>query len=297
MSNNNRILVVGAAGMLGSELVQQLSTDGRDVIASCWPSGLEGQIQLDITDRDAILRVFDNVRPNIVFNCAAFTNVDGAEADESLATAVNGSAVGNLAAACKKSGASLVHVSTDYVFDGCADKPYQPSCPPSPRTAYGRSKLAGEQLLRESSCRGLIVRTSWLFGRGGKNFVDTIVGLAARNMVLRVVDDQRGCPSYAGDLASCLIELSERNCDGIWHFCNPPACSWFDLATEAVRLAGCDCLVQPCSSAEYPRPAKRPVYSVLDCSATFDFCGRSARPWQQALLEHLGSKLHNTKGV
>jgi dTDP-4-dehydrorhamnose reductase len=286
MGGTDKILVVGVGGMLGREVVRLLNNAGRDVVKADLAAG-DGQVKIDITDASAVKKLFAEVRPSVVYNCAAFTNVDGAEQHEELAHQVNGDGVGNLARSCLAMGSLLVHVSTDYVFSGDADEPYMPNDDTCPQTAYGRSKLAGEQAMQRVGGQWLLVRTSWLFGKEGGNFVKTILKLAGEKDSLKVVNDQVGCPTYAPDLARCLIDLAAKGACGIYHFCNGPSCSWYDFAKKAVDLAGLDCLVSPCNSSEYPRPAKRPAYSVLDCRATFEVLGRPGRQWPEVLGEYI----------
>jgi len=287
--NKTNILVVGAAGMLGTDLVELLRKRQRQIIEADLCPAKPEQLKLDITDSQAVEDLISTAKPTVVYNCSAFTDVDGAEENESLATDVNGRGAGHLARACKKNNALLVHVSTDYVFDGKAHTPYQPQSPTNPQTAYGRSKLTGETLIRQAAGHWIIVRTSWLYGRGGKNFIDTIVSLARQKDSLKIVNDQIGCPTYTVDLAHCLVDLAEKQAQGVFHFCNPPACSWYDLAKHAIQTAAVDCRVLPCSSSEFPRPAPRPAYSVLDCQKTFDTLGWTAQSWPQAVQVHLQS--------
>jgi dTDP-4-dehydrorhamnose reductase len=282
-----KVLVIGADGMLGSDLVALLRSRQRQVVGSTWPEHLDQYFHLDITDARATAELIDQVAPAVVFNCSGYTDVDGAQQQEELATAVNGRGVANLALASSSCDSLFVHVSTDYVFSGSSRTPYRPDDQPDPQGAYGRSKLAGEEATKAIGGRYLIIRTSWLFGRNGKNFVDTIVALARQRPDLKVVDDQIGCPTYAPDLARCLVDLADKDVQGIHHFCNGPCCSWFDLACAAVEIADLDCKVSPCSTSEFPRPAPRPAYSVLDCSETFDLLGWTARPWPQSVAEHL----------
>ncbi len=204
-----------------------------------------------------------------------------------MPTAINGIGVGNLAKACLENNAHLIHVSTDYVFDGESDRPYRPDDATNPQGAYGRSKLAGEEAIRKIDGKWLIVRTSWLFGKGGKNFVDTILKLAQQRDMLKVVNDQTGCPTCTMDLAACLIGLAQMDCQGIFHFCNGPVCTWYEFAKKIVEIAELPCRVEPCSSSEYPRPAKRPAYSVLDCSETFEQLGWQPCSWQERLYEYI----------
>jgi len=288
MSNNHaNILVIGASGMLGGALVSFLQSRGRQVLQAEWLNCKNDQLRLDITDGSAVEILLSDNRPRIVFNCSGFTDVDGAEEKEEQALAVNGRGVENLACACRKLDCLLVHISTDYVFDGRAHSPYQPNDPPDPQSAYGRSKLAGEMALQSVGGKWLMVRTAWLFGKGGKNFVDTILALARQKDVLKVVNDQFGCPTYAPDLARCLADLADQDARGIFHFCNGPVCSWFDLARKIVELAHLKCRIIPCPTSEFPRPAKRPAYSVLDCSGALEKLSWPVRPWPQALEDYL----------
>jgi dTDP-4-dehydrorhamnose reductase len=245
-----RLLVTGAAGMLGREVVRAAAE--HEVVAL-------GHGDLDITDRAAIERAVADASPDVLVNCAGFTDVDGAEADEHAATLLNGDAAGYLATAAP----AIVHPSTDYVFDGSKRTPYVESDATGPRSAYGRSKLAGEHSVAAASPRHFIVRTSWLFGTGGRNFVDTMLGLAGEHDELKVVADQVGCPTYAGHLASVLVKLAEGDAYGIHHAAGAGQCSWFEFATEIFRRAEVDVRLVACTTDEFPRPARRPAYSVL----------------------------------
>jgi len=207
-----------------------------------------------------------NGRYGLVINAAAYTDVDGCESEESLASVVNGTGVGRLADCCEKSGSKLIHYSTDYVFDGENREPYKPEQPRNPINAYGRTKALGEQLIEDSGCDYLIIRTSWLYSPWGNNFVRTIARLAAERDTLRVVDDQHGRPTSAEHLATASLQLVERGSSGIFHLTDGGECTWYDLAREIVARTGSDCQVEPCGSDEFPRPARRPAYSVLDLS-------------------------------
>jgi dTDP-4-dehydrorhamnose reductase len=233
---------------------------GRSVVAAAERAGHEAvalsRSDLDITDATAVAAA---VRDEVVINCAAFTDVDGAESAEQLATLVNGGAAGHLASAAR----AVVQPSTDYVFDGSKRSPYVESDPTGPLTAYGRSKLAGERAVAAANERHFIVRTSWLFGVGGKNFVDTMLALAGARDELNVVDDQVGCPTYAAHLASALVELAEGDAYGIHHVAGAGECSWFDFAAEIFRRTEVEVRLVPCTTQEFPRPASRPAYSVL----------------------------------
>jgi dTDP-4-dehydrorhamnose reductase len=274
-----RLLVTGAAGMLGSEVVA--TARGHDVVALA-------RADLDVTDAAAVRAAVRDARPDVVVNCAGWTNVDGAEAAEAAATAVNGAGAGHLAAATAGVGAHIVHVSTDYVFAGDATEPYREDAPTGPRTAYGRSKLAGELAVAAAASHAhAIVRTAWLFGPHGPNFVDTMLRLAGDRSELKVVDDQLGCPTYAGHLARGLIEVAEARTHGILHLTGRGACTWCDLARATFERAGVEVTVHPCTTADFPRPAPRPAYSVLAST-------RRDAPvlprWQEGLTAHLTAR-------
>ena len=289
MDQSKRILVIGAAGMLGSEVLVQLRARQGNVYAADAAVQQTHLLPIDITDEKSIQQVFNDIKPQVVINCAAFTNVDAAEANEDLATAINGHGAGNLATHCRRLGGYLIHISTDYVFDGRANQPYRPNDGVAPQSAYGRSKLLGETFVQSKADQYSIIRTSWLFGPRGNHFIKTILNLASQKKNLKVVDDQVGCPTYTRDLAHCLTDFSQKKPQGLFHFCNGPACSWFDFATEAVRQSGLDCAVEPCVSEEFPRPAPRPKYSVLETSHTLEALGWKPAAWPEALRDYLSS--------
>ena len=241
--------MTGAGGMLG-----------RDVMRAAPDAVGLTRAELDVTDHRAVERALREVRPDAVVNCAAYTNVDGAEDDEDTATRVNGDGAGNVATAAAGVGAFVVQPSTDYVFDGTKTEPYVESDPTGARSAYGRSKLAGEWCTAESGAAHAIVRTAWLFGVAGKNFVDTMLRLEGE---LKVVDDQVGCPTYTGHLAAALVEIAERRLSGVMHVAGGGQCSWHDFAAEIFRQAGREVDLRPCTTDEFPRPAPRPRFSVL----------------------------------
>jgi dTDP-4-dehydrorhamnose reductase len=272
-----RLVVTGAAGMLGQDVVAAARRNGHEVIALT-------RSDLDVTDAGAVRRVIAEAAPNAVVNCAAWTDVDGAEAQEEAATAVNGAAAGNVAAAAAAAGALVVHVSTDYVFDGAASEPYTESAAVAPQSAYGRSKLAGERAVAESAPRSAIVRASWLFGAGGKNFVDTMLRLAGERDEVTVVDDQVGCPTFTGHLATALVEVAERGLTGVLHVAGGGECSWHELAECAFAERGLRVTVHRGRTADLGRPAPRPAYSVLRTE-------RDDAPvlphWKQGVREHL----------
>jgi dTDP-4-dehydrorhamnose reductase len=252
-----RLLITGAAGMLGQDVVAAALAAGHDPVAL-------SRAELDITDAEAVDAAVDGVKPDAVVNCAAWTNVDGAETNEPEAVAVNGEGAGHVAAAAARGGAWTVHVSSDYVFDGERREPYLESAPTNPASAYGRSKLAGEHAVAESA-PGLstVVRSSWLFGAGGPCFPATILQLASGRSELTVVDDQVGCPTFTGHLAPALVELCTTRRPGVLHVAGSGRCSWFEFATAIVAAAGLECEVQPIPTTDMPRPATRPAYSVL----------------------------------
>jgi dTDP-4-dehydrorhamnose reductase len=272
-----RLLVTGAAGMLGRDVVAAANDAGHDVVALA-------RADLDITDADAVRAAMRDSRPDAVINCAAWTDVDGAEADEPAATAVNGDGAGNVAAAAAETRALLVHVSSDYVFDGDAREPYEEHAPTGPRSAYGRSKLAGEHAVADAGGRSAIVRSSWLFGPHGRNFVDTMRRVGTDRDEVAVVDDQVGCPTYTGHLAPALVAIAERGLTGVLHVAGAGRCSWFDLAVATFAEAGIDCDVRPQRTAELGRPAPRPAFSALAST-------RSDAPilpdWREGLRAHL----------
>ena len=248
-----KIVVIAAEGMLGTAWTRL-----TDVVAARFP-------EVDIT-RPATLPSFDGV--DVVVNCAAWTDVDGAEANEAAAAKVNGDAVLGLSRACAKHGALLVHYSTDYVFSGDATAPYPIDAPIDPVNAYGRTKALGEKALLEGGADHLLIRTSWVYAPWGKNFVLTMAALGRDRELLKVVNDQRGRPTSAEHLAATSLRLIEKGARGTFHVTDGGECTWFDFASHIVGRVNPSCRVEPCSSAEFPRPAPRPSYSVLDLSRT-----------------------------
>jgi dTDP-4-dehydrorhamnose reductase len=251
-----KVLVTGAGGMLGRDVARAAEAAGHEALAL-------RRGELEITDGSAVSAALEQARPDAVINCAAWTDVDGAEAEEALAAEVNHRGAGYVARSAADAGARLVHVSTDFVFDGSARVPYVESSAPRPLSAYGRTKLAGEAEVARVCPEALIVRSSWLFGAGGRNFVDTMLRLAGERDEVSVVDDQIGCPTWTVHLAGALVALAEGGARGIWHVTGGGSCSWFQFAEEIFRAAAVDCRAVPCSTAELGRPAPRPAYSVL----------------------------------
>jgi dTDP-4-dehydrorhamnose reductase len=284
VQHDRPILVLGARGMLGTELVGRLprsaSGSRADVIA--WD--IE---ELDICDADAVVDALTRLRPGLVVNSAAYTDVDGCESNVETAMAVNAHAPGHLAAGCGKIGARLVHFSTDFVFDGLSDLPYRPDDAANPLSVYGRSKWEGERAIHEARCTHLIVRTSWLFGLHGRNFVEAILARAEANEPLRVVNDQFGRPTAADDLADAVVRLLDAGAEHTIHFANGGRCSRFEFAREIVRRSGSRSTVEPISSQELHRPARRPAFSVLDTSRYTEITGAEPDSWQNALGRYL----------
>jgi dTDP-4-dehydrorhamnose reductase len=267
-------VVVGASGMLGRAFVELLDRRGVACTTRDMPA-------LDLT-APATLDALDLRGVDVVVNCSGWTDVDGAEADEAAAVAVNATGVGALGERCRQADVLLVHVSTDYVFGGDARVPYPVDAPLAPLGAYGRSKAAGESRLQATRARHLLVRTSWLYAPWGKNFVLTIAGLARSRDSLRVVDDQRGRPTSAEHLAAATLALVEAGESGAWHVTDGGECTWFELARHVAARVAPGCRVEPCTTAEFPRPAPRPAYSVLDVSRTEALLG-AMPPWPGAV--------------
>jgi dTDP-4-dehydrorhamnose reductase len=251
-----RLLVTGAGGMLGVDVVEAAGAAGHDAIALA-------RADLDVTDRGAVERAIAAERPDAVVNCAAWTDVDGAEDHEAEATAVNGDGAGHVAAAAERAGAFCVHVSSDYVFDGRASEPYAEDAGTNPLGAYARSKLAGERAVLASAPGAAVVRSAWLFGARGRNFVATMLRLGREREEIAVVDDQVGSPTWTGHLAPALVAVAERRVAGILHVAGAGACSWRDLAAATMDAAGLPCRIVGQSTAQAGRPAPRPASSVL----------------------------------
>ena len=270
--------MTGAGGMLGARVAEDARAAGHDVAPLL-------RLALDIRDAEACREALAGA--DAVVNCAAWTDVDGAEADEDGALAINGDGAGNLARAAAAAGARLVHVSTDYVFDGSKREPWVESDAVAPLGAYGRSKLEGERQVAASGGSHVIARTAWLFGAGGRNFVDTMLDVAAERDEVRVVTDQVGSPTWTGHLAPALIALAEGGGDGVFHVAGGGACSWHELARTAFELAGVSCRVDETTSLEFVRPAPRPAYSVLGSERD----GPRLPDWREGVAAHVRARM------
>jgi dTDP-4-dehydrorhamnose reductase len=270
------ILVVGANGMLGTDLMQVLPGDVRGVDIE----------EVDVTSFESTRRALLTLKPAVVVNVAAYTDVDGCESNRELAMQVNGEGVAHLALAAREIGARLVHVSTDYIFDGKGMTPLREDDPPNPLSVYGESKLAGELNARLLADH-LIVRTQWLYGINGRNFVETMLRLGEDREELSVVDDQIGSPTWTYDLSLAIKALIDKNCRGTYHAANAGCCSWNVFARVIFEESGLAVTVKPMATSELGRPAPRPLYSVLDCSKLAADTGFRPEPWQEALRNYL----------
>ena len=276
-----RWMVTGAGGMVGTDLTEELLSRGEDVIAVT-------KSDLDIADSRLVEAFVREKRPSIIVNCAAYTRVDDAESNENVANAINGSSVELLASAANGVDAMLVHISTDFVFDGSKRTPYEVNDPTNPLSAYGRSKLLGE-FAASHARKHLVLRTSWLFGAHGPNFVESIHNQIRKGTSpLRVVDDQRGRPTYTPHLANAILRLA-RNDDarGIVHYADEDECSWYDFAQAIVEELGGETKVMPVSTEEFPRPARRPAYSVLSTERYERLTGVKPESWRDGLRDYL----------
>jgi len=273
-------LITGAGGMVGSDLHDALAMRGEDVVALT-------KSDLDITDSRAVAAAVAEARPAIVVNCAGYTRVDDAESNERLANAINGSAVELVAQAANSVDALLVHLSSDFVFDGRKDLPYEINDRTAPLSIYGRSKLMGE-LAATHARRHVVVRTSWLFGAHGPNFVEAIRKQINKGTnPLRVVNDQRGRPTYTPHLAEAIIRIANLDARGVIHYADEPECTWYDFARAIVEELGASVTVNPVSTAEFPRPATRPAYSVLSTERYERLTGVRPEEWREGLREYL----------
>ncbi len=282
MSN---VVVVGAGGMTGSELMMRASDHGLDVRGFT-------RAELDVGDADSVARAIEAESPRVVINAAAYTAVDKAEIERDVAMRVNADGAGNVARAAAAIGASVVHISTDYVFDGTSKTPYMPNDAVHPLGVYGESKLAGENAVRSEAEAYAIVRTSWIFSHRGRNFVRTMLDRGRSGDPLRVVNDQHGNPTAASDLADALLRVAAVMSDdatlrGTWHFTNAGSTTWFEFACAIFDCAGIHAAVEPISTSRFPTAAVRPAYSILDTSSFTTTFGVTPRHWSEPLRETL----------
>jgi len=279
--------------MLGIDLCQELKSDydiiGLDISKSSRAGFSLPYITGDITNRKSVQVIVAKVRPDIVIHCAAWTDVDGCELNSKKAYKVNSEGARNIALACKEAGAILVYISTDFVFDGKKRRPFREEDKTNPLSVYGDSKLKGEKFIKKILREHYILRTSWLYGKFGKNFVDTIAAKGKNDGILRVVKDQVGSPTYTKDLARAIHRLLDKSAPkyGIYHVSNSGSVSWYDYAREILKLARCKAKVLAITSSELSRPAKRPAMSVMDNSKFIKFTGYRMPHWKKALKEYL----------
>ncbi len=280
------ILVTGANGQLGSEIRK----NGFSILDDVFYTDME---ELDITNYTAVEKFVQLHEIDTIINCAAYTAVDRAEEEPEKAAKINVLAVANLANIAAKEDCLLIHISTDYVFDGIANKPYTEKDKPTPISVYGKTKLAGEQEILKSDCLYIIIRTAWLYSSFGHNFVKTILRLADEKEEISVINDQMGSPTYAADLANVIATIMENDerveYKGIYHFSNEGICSWYDFATEIVSLSGKTCRVNPITTAEYPSHTPRPAWSVLDKTKIRQIFGVDIPEWKFSLRRMLES--------
>uniref|UniRef100_A0A7C2E2G3 dTDP-4-dehydrorhamnose reductase n=1 Tax=Ammonifex degensii TaxID=42838 RepID=A0A7C2E2G3_9THEO len=275
-----KVLVTGGAGMLARAVGAEFAARGVKAVS------LTRQ-QLDITSGAAVAEALREYRPRVVVNCAAYTDVDGAEEEPYRAFLVNGLAVKRLAALCRVEGVKLVHISTDYIFDGTKGEPYRVYDPPAPVNRYGESKWWGEAALREEGGDYLIVRISWLFGPGGRHFVGTVLKRAEAGEEMRVVDDQYGCPTYAPDAARAVADLIAAGAQGTFHATNSGVTTWYRFARAVLEISGLKTRLHPCATEDFPRPARRPRYTALDDFPLKEVIGYRLPSWEDALRRYL----------
>lgn len=277
---SSKVLVTGGHGQLGTELTLMLQEKGFETF------GL-GHQELDITDLAHVRKVFNEIKPDVVCHTAAYTAVDKAETDRDGAFLVNAYGTRNVAIAAEEIGAKLVYVSTDYVFNGEKESAYSEFDFPSPLGVYGQSKYAGEQFVHDFHSKFFIARTSWVYGQYGGNFVKTMLKLAESHDHINVVNDQRGCPTYTKDLAEKIIELFQTDNYGVYHLSNSGSCTWYEFAKAIFEIKGINVTVNPCTTEEFPRPAKRPKNSEFEHMALKLNGFEDVRGWKEALEEFL----------
>lgn len=283
-----KILITGSKGQLGNELKDIINKGYSEIgkVSECINNSQVFDFdvdKLDITDLKSVKNVLNTIKPDVVINCAAATNVDGCESDEDFSFKVNSLGPRNLAMVCEEIGARLVQVSTDYVFSGVGEKPLTEYDLTAPYSVYGKTKLLGENYVREFCSKYYIVRTAWLYGYVGHNFVYTMRRLGKEKDSINVVNDQIGNPTHANDLAYHILKLIETDEYGVYHCTGKGECSWYDFAKMIIELSGEECIVNPCTSEEYKTPAKRPEYSSLDNMMLRNTVGDEMRNWQDAI--------------
>lgn len=280
------VLVTGAQGQLGKDLVDLLKVSGYSVFAM-------GRPELDIINEEKVNNIVSTIKPEVIVHCAAFTQVDKAELEPDTAFLINAMGTRNIAIAAERYQSKLIYISTDYVFDGCTNSPYHEFSPTSPINIYGSSKLAGEKMIHDFHSRFFIVRTSWVFGAIGNNFVKTMLKISKEKEQIMVVNDQFGSPTYTVDLSNCILRLMETNKYGIYHVSNAGSCSWFEFAKEIFKQTNHSINLEPCTTDEFPSLATRPKYSVLNHMG-LRINGFEPMPhWKNALerfLQNNGSK-------
>ncbi|MBN2298772.1 MAG: dTDP-4-dehydrorhamnose reductase [Deltaproteobacteria bacterium] len=289
-----KVVVAGANGLLGHEVARVCAGCGDEVIETDLVQDFR---RLDITDKDAVQNFLEREKPSWLVNCAAYTDVDGCEEREDLAFLLNAKAPGYLAQACSKSGTRLLHISTDYVFDGEKADPYTEEDPTNPLSVYGKSKLAGEEAIRSGTEEYIIVRPQWLFGPHGKNFVSTILGIARERASINVVNDQKGSPTYSKDLARAIRALIDSDAQGIFHVCNRGRASWYDLAKKAIELTELETEVVPVSTSEFVRPAPRPKNSILSTKKFTRITEKLMPMWQISLQLYIKEYLFELRNT
>jgi dTDP-4-dehydrorhamnose reductase len=281
MSETTQIVIIGAAGMLGRDV--------SDILGERHPSTVcATRDEIDITDYWRMRWELERLGADAVVNCAGYTDVDGCESQQEKAFQVNAEGAGNVARACQETGARLLHISTDFVFDGTQEKPYRESDPTNPQSVYARSKLEGEQQVSAIHPGAVILRCAWLYGPHGRNFISTILETARAAKPLRVVTDQRGTPTYTRDLALAIGRILPLEVAGVVHFANSGVCTRYEFAEEALRLAGVEAPMEPIRTSELQdRPARRPAWSALDTGRFTALTGVLPRPWRETLVDYL----------
>ena len=277
-----KVLVTGASGQLGSEVVRLLRAEDHELL-------VPGRASLDFLQPQQVAAFVTDNRPDLVINCAAYTQVDQAESESDAAYTINRDAAGSLARALARTGGRLLHVSTDFVFDGDRQRPYRETDTPNPLSVYGHSKLAGEQAVLEALPEAVILRTAWVYAGHGRNFVKTMLRLAGEDKPLRVVADQQGSPTWAADIATVILRLVDRDASGLFHYTDAGSTSWHGFACailEQARAIGYDIRtreVEPIPTSGYPTPARRPAYSVLDTGKITSLLSLSIPDWRDSL--------------